>query len=466
MTQKEAVVLAALCMVVMLVPSGAATEEHLMSGSYAPILQWGSEGSGNGQFSSPFGIAIDRSGSVYITDSGNNRIQVFTEDGEFVRAWGTEGTGDGEFRDPRGVAVDGNSSVYVVDYQNNRIQKFTGTGSYLEKWGNRGTGEGSFSGPHGVAADRSGTVYVVDTGNSRVQAFTEAGDFIRAWGSMGNSNGQFQFPLSIATDSDGEIYVADSSNFRIQKFNATGGFLMKWALSGEGIFHPYGISVDERGNVYLADYNNDQIRVFNSRGEPLTRWGTSGSDIGQFNEPSGIAIDTTGNIYVVDRGNNRIQKFVPVILSADFSADTRSGVAPLTVKFTDTSTGSPTSWFWSFGDGATSTEQNPTHTYTLPGNHTVTLAVDGGLSTATRSGYVKATPILYGDANDDGVVNQADTLQVLREVVGLMPLPATGSELFRKTDVNTNGVIEVGDAFFIAQYNVGLRDVWFSVNSS
>ena len=98
-----------------------------------------------------------------------------------------------------------------------------------------------------------------------------------------------------------------------------------------------------------------------------------------------------------------------------------------------------------------------------PGNYTVALSVDDGLSTATKPDYIKVTPVLLGDANDDGKVNQADTLLVLQEVVGLKDMPGPDTEEFRKTDVHTNGVIEVGDALFIAQYNVGLRDVWFEL---
>ena len=146
---------------------------------------------------------------------------------------------------------------------------------------------------------------------------------------------------------------------------------------------------------------------------------------------------------------------------ANFTADTTAGVAPLTVRFTDTSTGTPTAWSWTFGDGATSTEQHPTHTYALPGNHTVTLSVNGGTETCTKPNYIKVTPVLLGDANEDGEVNQADTLIVLQEVVDLREKPAPGTDRFKKTDVNQNGAIEVGDALFIAQYNVGLRGVWF-----
>ena len=163
------------------------------------------------------------------------------------------------------------------------------------------------------------------------------------------------------------------------------------------------------------------------------------------------------------------QRAVPVSMpsNASFTADTTAGVAPLTVRFTDTSSNNPTSWLWTFGDGATSTDQNPIHTYTLPGNYTVTLSINGGKETCTKPGYIKVTPVLFGDANEDGTVNQADTLVVLQEIVGLgfleKPDPETDPDRFRKTDVHANGVIEVSDALFIAQHNVGLRDVWFEI---
>ncbi|WP_301663561.1 GLUG motif-containing protein [Methanoculleus frigidifontis] len=154
---------------------------------------------------------------------------------------------------------------------------------------------------------------------------------------------------------------------------------------------------------------------------------------------------------------------VPGQSNASFVADVTGGPAPLTVQFTDTSSISATSWSWTFGDGGTSTAQNPVHTYAAAGNYTVTLALSGGGETCTRSAYIKVTPVLFGDANGDGAVNQADTLRVLKEVVGLETKPASGTEQFQKTDVHRNGIIDVSDALFIAQYNVGLRDVWFVI---
>ncbi len=85
---------------------------------------WGSWGSGDGQFISPAGVAVDSSGNVYVADTGNHRIQKFTSDGHFVTKCGVEGSGDGQFRNPADVAVDSSGNVYVADTGNHRIQKF------------------------------------------------------------------------------------------------------------------------------------------------------------------------------------------------------------------------------------------------------------------------------------------------------------------------------------------------------
>jgi len=217
---------------------------------------------------------------------------------------------------------------------------------------------------------------------------------------------------------------------------------------------------------YVTDHYCSCIQKFDSAGNFLAAWRSYGFGDGEFLNPSGVAVDAAGNVYVADRGNGRIQKFAPRAPApgAAFTANTTAGPAPLAVRFTDTLTGNPSSWLWDFGDKGTSTDQHTTHTYTTPGNYTVTLSVDGKVSTATKPDYIKVTPILFGDATGDGEVNQADTLLVLQQVVGLKNKPdADNDPLFQKTDVNQNGVIEVGDALFIAQYNVGLRDVWFEL---
>ncbi len=95
---------------------------HAAPGDIAYEGQWGSNGTGDGQFSGPSYIATSsQTGNVYVTDSQNHRVQVFDEDGEYVNQWGSNGTGDGQFQRPTGITVDASDNVYVMDTDNDRV---------------------------------------------------------------------------------------------------------------------------------------------------------------------------------------------------------------------------------------------------------------------------------------------------------------------------------------------------------
>ena len=207
-------------------------------------LAFGSPGSGPGQFGTSLsigarGIALDSNGNVYVADSENDRIQKFDADGTFLLQWGSTGTGDGQFSLPTGVAVDDTGSVYVADGFNDRIQKFDTTGTFLAKWGSSGSGNGQFSLLGGVTTDSAGDVYVSDIGNARVQKFDSAGTFLTQWGSSGTGPGQFTEPAGLAVDAAGKVYVADagqqvpippggvSGGGRVMKFTSDGTYLQQ-----------------------------------------------------------------------------------------------------------------------------------------------------------------------------------------------------------------------------------------------
>ena len=90
----------------------------------AYLTQWGSQGTGNGQFSFPTGVPTDATGNVYVADTENRRIQKFTDTGSYLTQWGSLGSGDGQFDYPAGVATDSVGNIYVTDYFNHRTQKF------------------------------------------------------------------------------------------------------------------------------------------------------------------------------------------------------------------------------------------------------------------------------------------------------------------------------------------------------
>lgn len=271
------------------------------------LQQWGSYGTGNGQFQDARGIAVDGQGNVYVVDcwnwDGNHRIQKFDANGAYVTKWGSYGTGNGQFQHANGVAVDGQGNVYVADTYNNRIQKFDSNGSFLTKWGSSGTGDGQFNHPHNLATDRMGNVYVVDSYNNRIQKFDANGSYLTQW--------SYDNPSGVAVDNWGNVYVSNYSS-KIRVFDGNGNLLREWGSHGDrnGQFgHLWGIAVDFMGNVYAADVDLNRIEKFDSSGSFLANWGMWGGENGQFRWPRGIAADDQGNFFVADGGHNCIQKF-------------------------------------------------------------------------------------------------------------------------------------------------------------
>ncbi len=145
---------------------------------------------------------------------------------------------------------------------------------YARKYGSQGSGETQLSGPKGLTL-LTNTVdwnfalfnlYVADSDNNRIQVFiVSLGQHLFSFGSFGSAEGQFNRPLDVEIDRDGYVFVADSGNNRVQKFTTTGDFVMSFGEEGNGegqLKNPTGIAVDEAGNVYVADSGNARIQVF------------------------------------------------------------------------------------------------------------------------------------------------------------------------------------------------------------
>lgn len=283
-----------------------------LNAPFAHAGKWGTLGAAQGELDFPFNISLDSSGNVYVPEVGNDRIQVFGPDGEFIRTWGSAGSGDGQFNDPMGVDVDASGNVYVADSSNNRIQKFDASGNYLTQWGSGGSGSGEFSGIRDLAVAPNGHVYAVDQGNQRIQRFAPNGAFVTAWGSSGTGDGQFLNPQSIAFDAAGNAYVTDADSSRVQVFDPSGAFVRAFGSAGTdpGQFSfVIGIDVGADGTVYTADYNGSRIQAFRSTGEFLWQIGTNGIEDGQTANPVGVAVSDSGRVYVSEDATDRIQYF-------------------------------------------------------------------------------------------------------------------------------------------------------------
>jgi uncharacterized protein (TIGR03663 family) len=286
-----------------------------------PDRFFGAGGTGNGQFNGPRGIAAASDGSIYVVDSGNNRIQHFSADGKWLNSWGSFASVDqgsapgGTFNQPFGIAVGPDGSVYVADTWNFRIQKFSAEGQFVTMWGVAGQAEtpDAFWGPRGVAVDASGKVYVTDTGNKRVAVFDANGQFITQFGTYGMNAGQLDEPVGLAIASNGNVFVADTWNQRVQVFapNPDGTFspLREWTISGwssQSLDNKPLIGLDAEGNLFAVSSDSFRVLEFDPTGAILRVWGDFSSGIDGFSIPADVISDGKDGVWVSDAGNNYV----------------------------------------------------------------------------------------------------------------------------------------------------------------
>jgi RHS repeat-associated protein len=330
--------------------------------------QFGSAGTGDGQFNGPTDVATDANGNIWVNDREDARIEKFSSSGTFIQAMGfgvnkgegkyeicttackegIAGSGKGQFEKPSGVSVNQTTgNVYVTDNGNSRIEEFSSSGTFIRTFGSAGAGAEELSSPTQTTIDSSGDLWVVDYGNSRLAEFSSEGKFILAvgWGVSdgkneaeictttcetgiaGSGNGQFFDPQSVAI-SEGNVYVVDRGNNRVQEFSSSGKYLSKFGTKGTGngeFSAPFGIATNPaNSDLYVTDKENDRVEEFTPSGSFVLTFGSAGSGSGQLTSPKGAAVNSSGEIYVVDSTNDRVEKWVPTITGNEGSHDTKT----------------------------------------------------------------------------------------------------------------------------------------------
>ena len=222
--------------------------------------------SGHGEFHFPCCGALDSEGNIFVTDSGNDRIQKFTADFRFIDTVGIRGNGPLQFYAPKGITFNViNNKVYVADTANNRIQVLNPDLTYFDMFGESGSGTKQFKNPWGIACDSTGKVYVVDNLNHRIQVFTSEGVFSHMFE---RDDGQpFGGPVDIAIDGNDVAYVSDHTNSSsyVCVLTLEGRVLTSFGRRGGGIgefYGHHGLTVDSSGVLYVCDYTNDRVQIF------------------------------------------------------------------------------------------------------------------------------------------------------------------------------------------------------------
>src|ERR1017187_5185393 len=236
--------------------------------------------------SSPYGVAVDGAGNVYVADSSHNVIKEWTPANNNVTTLVSSGLSN-----PHGVAVDGAGNVYIADTFNNAIKEWTVTNSNVTTLVSSG-----LSSPYGVAVDSAGNVYIADTFNNAIKEWTPANNSVTTLVSSGLSS-----PRGVAVDGAGNVYIADTFNNAIKEWTPANNSVT--TLVSSGLSSPYGVAVDGAGNVYIADASHNAIKEWMPANNNVTTLVSTG-----LSHPYGVAVDGAGNVYIADTYDNAVKE--------------------------------------------------------------------------------------------------------------------------------------------------------------
>jgi sugar lactone lactonase YvrE len=185
------------------------------------VTQWGHSGTNAGELKLPRSVAVNSHGDIFVSEYGpTERIQKFSpasRGSQLMLGFGRPGSGPGEFNRAEGLCLDAQDRLYVADSCNHRIQVFSNDGTFIRAYGKPGTGPGELSYPYDICVDAAGRQYVCEFGSSRIQVFDASDRPIEIIGGPGSEPGRFSNPWGMALDSAGNLYVADALNHRVQK---------------------------------------------------------------------------------------------------------------------------------------------------------------------------------------------------------------------------------------------------------
>jgi uncharacterized protein (TIGR03663 family) len=224
----------------------------------------------------PNSVAVGPDGNLYIADTWNYQIQVISPEGESLRRWGERGEfGTGAQTDPvygfwgpRDVVVDAQGQVYVSDTGNKRIRVYTSDGQFLRDIGSGGSGPGQLDEPSGLALHPDGRLFVADYWNRRVSVFNTDGSFAYSFPVRGWYDEQGNRPYLAVDAARDMLYVTDPDAGRILVYNTAGNCLGSFGQASREGFDATqfritsGITVDDSGNVYVADAGTGRVLRF------------------------------------------------------------------------------------------------------------------------------------------------------------------------------------------------------------
>ncbi|HDH10985.1 MAG TPA: PKD domain-containing protein [Nitrospirae bacterium] len=261
--------------------------------------------------SAPTAVALDIYENLYVTESSNNRLLIYSQSGRYIETL----TG---LHKPISVAVDDTGRIFIGNKHSENVEVYDSDLNLLFKLG---SGDGEFEQPNAIAIDSSGRIYVVDKEEDIVKVYNPDGSFSFSFGGSGSGNGLFDSPTSIAIDEiAGELIISDLQiitdmyggeieGARIQVLDMNGVYKRSFGGYGVGdglMTRPLGLTVDGESRVYITDTLQHVVHVFESNGTFL---GTMMDPNNQVRTPLGITIGNSNRIFIASLNTSKIEVY-------------------------------------------------------------------------------------------------------------------------------------------------------------
>lgn len=291
-----------------------------------PIQRFGTTGAAPGQLSGPYAVAVKPSGTLLISDRANNRVQQFTQSGEFIGSFGKAGNEPGDFCEPTGLALSSRGVIFVADSCHNKVQRWTqktAPEAVTQPATNVTTTSATLNArinPSGLATTYSFEYGKTSSYGSSIPAspgsiaagFEDSNVAVSLTGLVPETTYHRRI---VATNAEGITYGKDRT---FVTPSGTASYSSSFSSLGTGngsLNRPLGMAAEvvggvPTGNFWIVDNKNNRVVKVNSGGGFIRQvGGTLGTANGQFDSPRGVAVDDQGNIWVTDAGNHRIQEF-------------------------------------------------------------------------------------------------------------------------------------------------------------
>ena len=264
---------------------------------HTSVVATGKEGSAPGELLGPLGVAIhDETHQIFVVNQFNNRVEIFSETGEFLYQLGV-----GQLYRPWGIAIHGDS-VYVSCWVEHTVSKFSLTEMcYVRIIGGRGSKNRQFKFPRQLTTDLIGRVFIADTYNNRICIHDLDLNHLRNITLPSMSR-----PFDVKVSRDRLYVLCPYNKLCMLVLTLEGDKLHSLITRGEGmdVLEPYFFCLDSLNNFVLSDYKSHSIRVFSPEGNLLHKIGREGHQPGMFSHPRGVAITPNGRLVSMSENKN------------------------------------------------------------------------------------------------------------------------------------------------------------------